>query len=102
MDKTYYSLDVYDNEGADSIDSESSENYVRIDYIVVAEEERGAGKGRELLRAAIAEAKTYGLPIYMVASELEESTDLGQLVDFYEEEGFSIVEVIGDSVLMEY
>lgn len=99
---TEYSLSVYDNEYEDQIDGLESEQYVRIDYITVAEEERGHGKGRELLRAAVEEAKTYGLPIYIVASKLTEDTDLERLISFYEEEGFDVVAVIGDAVLMRY
>jgi GNAT superfamily N-acetyltransferase len=101
-EKTFYSLDVYDNseESEDRIQSESSPKYVRIDYIKVAREDRGKGKGRELLRAAIAEAKAYGLPVYMVAEQLEPSTDVERLVRFYESEGFSMADAVGDGVLM--
>ena len=97
-EKTFYSLDVYEND----IDGLESEKYVRIDYIKVAPEERGQGIARKLLREAILEAKTYNLPIFMVASELEPETDLARLVNFYEDEGFSIYACIGDSVLMKY
>ena len=100
MTKTEYSLDVYDNSEEDMIDDCRSEKYVRIDYITVAEEDRGQGKARQLLKDAIAEAKTYGLLIYMVACQLEKDTDLERLVAFYESEGFDVVGRAGDGVLM--
>jgi len=102
MTESYYSVGTYKNTGIDSIDGLSKDSYARIDYIFVTEEERGKGKGTELLHAAIAEAKSTGLPIYMVASELTKDTDLSRLVDWYEKEGFSVVDVVGDSVLMTY
>jgi len=101
-DTSYYSLDVYDNDDNDGIQGETFEKYVRIDYIFVAKRDRGRGKGRELLRKAIAEAKRHHLPIFIIASQLEPSTDLEQLVDFYEREGFSVHSSAGSAILMEY
>lgn len=101
-DKTYYSVNVYDNEGNDIIEKEKSEQYVKIDYVVVAKKERGQGIGRKILKLAIQDAKKYKLPIYMVATDLEDDTDIGRLVDFYKSEGFKVVEPVGDGVLMKY
>lgn len=101
-DKTYYSVNVYDNEGYDIIEKEKSEQYVKIDYVVVAKKDRGQGIGRKILKLAIQDAKKYKLPIYMVAIDLEGDTDIGRLVDFYKSEGFKVVEPVGDGVLMKY
>ena len=101
-DKTHYSLSVYMNDDDDGIQGETFEKYVRIDYIIVAEEERGQGKGRQLVKDAVAEAKTCGLPIFMVACQLEQDTDLEMLCEFYESEGFEVHSMAGDSVVMEY
>jgi GNAT superfamily N-acetyltransferase len=106
-DKSFYSVEEYDYLNVDYDEETGNEIYdgnhhVRIDYVVVAKKERGQGKGRELLRAAIAEAKTYNLPIYIVASQLEPETDIERLVAFYESEGFSVDGTIGDEVLMYY
>jgi len=99
---TGYSLSVYENdeESVDHIDGESSKQYVRIDSLFVNAEDRGHGKGRELLREAIAEAKTYKMPIYIVAGMLGFDTDISRLVPFYESEGFTAIADLGGEVLM--
>ena len=99
--KSYYSLDVYNNDDENGILGEDFSSYVRIDYIIVDKEERGQGKGRELLKAAIAEAKTHKLPIFIIAEEIEDDTDLDRLVALYESEGFSIHSPAGDGVLLQ-
>jgi GNAT superfamily N-acetyltransferase len=77
--------------------------HVRINYLVVAEADRGKGKGRELLHEAIEEAETYKLPIYITACALEPSTDISRLVAFYEKEGFTVEDAdMGGEVLMSY
>lgn len=103
-DKTYYSVNVYvnDEESEHYIEKEKSDRYVQIDYVVVAKKERGQGIGRKILKLAIQDAKKYKLPIYMVATDLEDGTDIGRLVDFYKSEGFKVVEPVGDGVLMKY
>jgi GNAT superfamily N-acetyltransferase len=98
---SHYSLDVYDNDDDDGIIGEDFEKYVRIDYVIVDKDERGKGVGRTLLRKAIEEAKTYHLPIFIVAMALEQDTDLERLVSFYESEGFDVHSAAGDGVLMQ-
>ncbi len=101
--KTYYSWSIYDNIGIDYIPDTDFSQYVRIDYIQVDPSERGLGKARQLLRDCLKEIKNKTeLPIYIVALELEKVTDLSRLVNFYKNEGFEIVSIIGDSVLMKY
>lgn len=102
--ETGYSLSVYENdaESVDHIDGETSEKYVRIDTLFVNKEDRGHGKGRALLLEALAEAKTYGLPIYIVAGMLGFDTDISRLVTFYESEGFTAIADLGGEVLMRY
>ena len=102
--ETGYSLSVYENdsESVDHIDGEKSSQYVRIDTLFVNPEDRGQGKGRALLLDAIAEAKTYNLPIYIVAGMLGFDTDISRLVTFYESEGFTAIADLGGEVLMRY
>ena len=98
--KTFYSLNIYENDEEDLIATCTADSYVRIDYIVVAKEDRGHGKGRELMTAAIADAKSYNLPVYIIAEDIEGDTDISRLVRFYEDFGFSVDSPCGDGVLM--
>jgi GNAT superfamily N-acetyltransferase len=93
---------TFDDEG----DEDGELEYVLIDKIWIDPADRGKGKARELLRNAIKEIKQKhpDLEIKLSASgELDKTTDLKKLVDFYEREGFSVDDQDShSSVMMTY
>lgn len=76
--------------------------YVLIEKLFVPAENRGNGIARRLLREAVAHARAThpGMAIRLVAEPLDASTDMARLVDFYESEGFDVIEA-GEIVVME-
>ncbi|MFW6225407.1 MAG: GNAT family N-acetyltransferase [bacterium] len=101
-EKSFISWDLYDNEDEDYIQNEKSSQYIRIDYVVTDENERGYGIATKMMNETLKEIqnKYRNLPIYIVATDLEKNTDIQRLVDFYEKFGFNVVGTAGDGVLM--
>ena len=98
-----YGVDVeekFDDEGEEL----DGEEYVLIDKIEVDEEMRGKGLGRKYLRESIKniEKEHPGLPIRLAALPDPGTMDMSDLVDFYETEGFDVINTDGDAVAMEY
>jgi len=90
----YADVAVFENEITE-------EKAVKIDFLYVNENCRKQGHGEELLRQAIEYAKGYNLPVYIVASELDEDViELSDLVEFYENMGFEVEDANGESVVM--
>lgn len=82
-------------------DKESGET--RIDSLEVQEDNRRQGHGRGLLIEAIKMAKiiTTQDKIFIVADSKTDDFETFDLVGFYEEEGFEIVDCSADCIVME-
>ena len=90
----YADVEIYINEITE-------EKYVKIDYLYVNESCRKQGHGEELLNRAINYAKTFNLPVYIVACEFDEDViELADLVEFYESMGFEVECAESESIVM--
>ena len=90
----YVDVEVHENEITE-------EKYVKIDYLYVNENCRKQGHGEELLDQAIDYAKTFNLPVYIVACEFNEDViELADLVEFYESMGFEVECAESESIVM--
>ena len=101
--KAYQSWDLetevlFDEDGCEF----DGETYALIEKIYVPAEERGQGKGTELLREAIAEirAEHGDITIKLAALPDEGGLDMDQLVAWYEREGFGVEGDAGGAVVM--
>ena len=86
------------------IDENTDEPYVLIHSLSVPKHLRGQGYGRLSMRKALSEIQDAypDLPIRMAADQVENSTDLRRLVNFYQHEGFDVIDGSGPSVIMEH
>ena len=91
--------EVYNDEG----DVTGQDQYVLIEKLYVAPADRRQGKGRTMLREALAEiaAQQPGMDVRLAALPFgEDAIDMADLVAFYESEGFSIDNCDGHAVIM--
>ncbi len=105
MKNEYGFADVYLEE-EDFIDESGemdSKSYALIDYIEVSEEYRKQGYGREILMAAIKEAKEINDTVKIIAHEYDSDViGIDELVRFYESCGFKVEDALENgNVLME-
>mgnify|MGYP000594273748 FL=1 len=80
----------------------SGEQYAIIEKIWVPESDRGQGKGRKMLEAAIEEikAKHGKITIKIAALPFDNGMDMADLVAFYESIGFDVEDTSGHAVIM--
>ena len=105
-DEHYVSWDiendpVFDEDGAESV----GEDYALIEKIYVPEADRSSGVGRRILRESIHEIQQQhpDMPIKIAAYPFGDNTlDMEDLVNFYESEGFDVVNTDGHAVIMEH
>lgn len=92
--------DIYNDEG----DVIGTDEYVLIEKLFVAVEDRRQGVGRKMLRDAIAEIRKEHGNITIKVAALpfgDDAIEMADLVAFYESEGFDVVDCNGDAVIME-
>lgn len=80
----------------------NGEQYAIIEKIWVPESDRGQGKGRKMLEAAIEEIKAeHGkITIKIAAMPFDNGMDMADLVAFYESIGFDVEDTSGHAVIM--
>ena len=91
---------IFDDEGNEI----GADEYVLIEKIYVPADKRRQGIARKLLREAIAEAKQQYPTLIIKIAALPfgyDPIDMSDLVDFYESEGFAVVDCNGHAVIME-
>ena len=78
------------------------EQYAIIEKIWVPESDRGQGKGRKMLEAAIEEIKAeHGkITIKIAALPFDNGMDMADLVAFYDSIGFDVEDTSGHAVIM--
>lgn len=92
--------DIYNDEG----DVIGTDEYVLIEKLFVAVEDRRQGVGRKMLRDAIAETRKEHGNITIKVAALpfgDDAIEMADLVAFYETEGFDVTDTAGDAVIME-
>jgi len=103
-DKNYVSWGVEQDPVFDSEGNETEgEPYVKIDYVVIDESNRGRGLARAALHYELQQIKKEhpDLEVKIIADPMEESVDRDQLVEFYESMGFDATdEDVGAGVLL--
>ena len=99
----YVSLDLetevlFDEDGCEC----DGEQYAIIEKIWVPESDRGQGKGRKMLEAAIEGIKAeHGkITIKIAALPFDNGMDMADLVAFYESIGFDVEDTSGHAVIM--
>ncbi len=105
-DKSYVSWDIendpiFDEDGFESV----GEDYALIEKIYVPEADRSNGVGRRILRESIHEIQQQhpDMPIKIAAYPFgDNALDMEDLVNFYESEGFDVVNTDGHAVIMEH
>ena len=89
--------DIYDEEG----DVVGQEDYALIEKIWVPATDRGAGKGRQMLRETIAQIRAEGHDkVKIAALPFDGGMEMEYLVAFYESEGFDVEDTSGHAVIM--
>lgn len=89
--------DIYDAEG----DVVGQEDYALIEKIWVPAEDRGTGKGRQMLRETIEQIRTEGHDkVKIAALPFDGGVEMECLVSFYESEGFDVEDTNGHAVIM--
>ena len=88
--------DVYDADG----EVVGIEEYALIEKVWVPAEQRGQGKGRELVEQAIKEIEVTGLSCKIAALPFDDGMEMADLVEWYESFGFSVEDASGDAVIM--
>ena len=89
--------DIYDEEG----DVVGQEDYALIEKIWVPAADRGAGKGRKMLRETIEQIRAEGHDkVKIAALPFDGGMDMEDLVGFYESEGFDVEDNNGHAVIM--
>lgn len=104
MKKSYIAWDLQADDLYDS-DGEccGQDEYVLIEKLYVAPAYRRQGKGRAMLREALAEisAQHPGMDVKVAALPFgEEAIEMEDLVAFYESEGFAVDNCDGHAVIM--
>ena len=101
----YISWDVTEDQVFDDEGNEiGADEYVLIERIYVPADQRRKGLARKLLRDAIAEAKRQYPMLTIKIAALpfgDDHIDMSALVDFYESEGFAVIDCNGHAVIME-
>ena len=88
--------DTYDADG----EVVGVEEYALIEKVWVPVEQRGQGKGRELMAQAIKEIEATGLACKIAALPFDGGMAMADLVEWYESFGFSVEDASGDAVVM--
>ena len=89
---------LFDEDGCEY----DGEEYALIEKIWVPAEDRGQGKGREMLENAINDIRTqHGKIIIKIAAlPFDDGMDMDDLVSFYESVGFDVEDTSGHAVIM--
>ena len=88
--------DIYDADG----EVVGVEKYALIEKVWVPAQQRGQGKGRELMEQAIKEIEVTGLSCKIAALPFDDGMEMADLVEWYESFAFSVEDASGDAVIM--